>query len=855
MSTKSAEPESRDNSPDHYDTTEKRISKKRKVLSCYACRSRKMKCDRVYPVCSRCQKTGRADQCSYDPRLLEEAQVQIGQPLTGDANNTMFTMHDNGVNEDFAKEGSSDALCWKVRMQERRIEMLEKKLAATSSSNNPSQLKDLPIKEPEMVEEMMFRGKGFKTQFHGTTSVMSMISQYRDLQAFTRETLAVDNSMLRIKKDFKGFRDRRKILMKEKIARTYGTDDEIFALLPPKHEVDIQAALYFRTWETTYRILHEPTFWQEYNSFWARRPSDDKQAGFAAMLILIVATTKCSTVKDDVFVGDSTSDRDAASNLIETCELWLNRQPRKRLTLPFFQLQCLALLAKRVNCVKLKQDWITAGDVVRLALASGMHRDPSLLATGRISEYEKEMKKRLWYTITELEIQSSIDSGLQSSLTGLYFDTPAPSNLPDEAFSLETKEMPASRPGEYFTATSYLNAALRSLPLRIHLTKLLNDPSSDMQYSDVLHYDEQITSVLADFPSWTDSRATIPYALLGLQLRQYLLVLHKPYAKKAFTEKRFAYSFTTSVEAASSIIAIHDDLASQGILILNHFRNDIIRVGMTLSQIAALNCARHGVKPTALPPMRDHTHFADPNIHIADTNAPPVTNKGVPFANKGGFAPPSCQLYLPVLPREMLPRALIKTSIEILERTLHLFERKVMRLGTGYMEYWLLSAAIGMLPAINPPPRPHVSSIAQIRTSTDDMHERCKTALDRFTSLAFRVLAMQQDPKNSLAVGLRESMSGSSPSDVRTPSGASAASPMRGTILSSRAAGSFGSKGVGAFASHSMIGDVPFPVADGGTGGKGEDMMAAFDPLEDMGVDLSGWTFPDFWTFDLAGDF
>lgn len=662
--------------------------------------------------------------------------------------------------------------------------------------------------------------------------------------------------MSQVKKDFKSFRDRRKVLIKEKVARTYGTDEEVFALLPPKHEVDQHAALYFRTWETTYRILHEPTFWQEYTNFWDRRPGDDKQAGFAATLVLIVAATKCVTIKDDVFVGDSTADRDAASNLIETCEIWLNRQPRKRLTLPFFQLQCLSLLAKRANCVRLKQDWLTAGDVVRLALASGMHRDPSLLATGRISEYEKEMKKRLWYTIAELEIQSSIDNGLQSSLTGLYFDTPAPSNLPDEAFSLEIKEMPASRPLEHFTPTSYQISALRSLPLRIHLTQLLNNPSSQLQYSDILHYDEQITSILAELPAWSDPRSKIPSALLSLQLRQYLLILHKPYAKQAF-RPQYRYSFTSSVEVASSIIAIHDDIASQGTLVLNHFRNDIIRVGMTLSQIAALNCARHLLTPTALPPLHSHTHFADPNIHIADMS---ISSKSynVPFSNKSGFAPPSPQLYLPVLPREILPRALITTSVEILERTLHLFELKVMRLGTGYMEYWLLSAAIGMLPPINPPPRPSSISTTHLN-SADDMRERCKKALERFTNLTYKVLTMQRDPKNSLAVGLRESMSASSPSDVRTPSGTSGTSSTsraRGTILSSRAAGSFGREGVGAFVGGGMIGDLPFPTLSGGMDeNKGADMMTGFDPLEDMNVDLSGWRFPDFWTFDLAGDF
>lgn len=652
------------------------------------------------------------------------------------------------------------------------------------------------------------------------------------MQAFTRETLSVDNTMPRVKKDFKSFRDRRKVLNKEKLARTFGTDEEIFALLPPKHEVEAQAKLYFQTWETTYRILHEPTFWQEHRSFWERRPGDDKQAGFAAILILIVAAMKCSTVKDDVFVGDSTADRDSASNLIETCEMWLNRQPRKRLTLPFFQLQCLTVLAKRANCVKLKQDWLTTGDVVRLALAAGMHRNPSLLATGRISEYEKEMKKRLWYTIAELEIQSSLDSGLQSSLTSLYFDTPAPSNLHDEAFTLETNKMPASRPIEHFTAASFLNVALRSLPLRIHLTKLLNDPSNILQYSDVLHYDDQITSILAELPTWTHPQASIPSALLGLQLRQFLLVLHKPYAKEASFNKRFMHSFTTSVEAASVIISTQEDLSNNGVLILNHFRNDAIRAGMTLSQIVFRNCARYKLRPSDPATHPQKIHSADANRHIADANVPP-------FSSKGGFAPPSLELNLPVLPRETLPRALITTSIEILDRCIQLFEKKVMRLGTGYMEYWLLTAAIGMLPPVNSPGGLHVTPIPDMTTDSEEMRERCRKALDRFTALAFRVLAMQRDPGNSLAASLRNTMSSSSPSDARTPSGMS------------------GSRGIGGFAPNTMIGDMPFPVLNGGMGGgKGMDALNdPFNPLADMNVDLSGWNFPDFWTFDLAGDF
>jgi hypothetical protein len=176
MSTRSPDADSRDNSPDHEGSPGgRRTSKKRKVLSCYACRNRKMKCDRIYPVCGRCQKTGRADQCTYDPRLLEDLTGNNG--LHADGHSAGVTFQDHGVPEHVPGPSSLDALRFKTRTQERRIEDLERKLAAKESNDNPSYYRTSKPDEPATKEEMMFRGKGFKTQFHGSTSVMSTIAQ------------------------------------------------------------------------------------------------------------------------------------------------------------------------------------------------------------------------------------------------------------------------------------------------------------------------------------------------------------------------------------------------------------------------------------------------------------------------------------------------------------------------------------------------------------------------------------------------------------------------------------------------------------------------------------------------------
>lgn len=612
--------------------------------------------------------------------------------------------------------------------------------------------------------------------------------------------------------------------------------------------MDVHITLYFQTWETTYRILHEPSFWKEYDIFWKQKSAGLGLPSFAVMLVLMIASTKCLLPKDDVFEGDTTADRQAASSLIELCETWVGRQPRKRLTLQFFQLRILFLFAKRVNCVGLKQgtspelrslsiadnylDWVASGDLVRLALASGMHRDPSLLSTGKISPFEKEMKKRLWVTIMELESQSSLERGLQSSLAALFWDTPAPANLPDDAFSAETQELPASRPLEHFTSSSYLIVSRESIPFRLYLMQLLNDPSARLQYSEVLQYDAQIHDLLSKIPKWNDACAGMASALLQLQLRQFLLILHNPFARLAPTNDRYVYSLTTCVNAAGSIITTHNDLVSKGILVLNNMRNDVVRVALTLSRLVYYNCARDGpiASPAPLLPAQE-THFADPQSHFAD----------IPSAK--AFAP-AIEVSLAIMPQEpFLARMLVTSAIDVLELASQVFEQKVMRMGTGYMEYWLLSAAIGMLPS--PSNFARQTSMANA-SARDDIEARCRRTLDRFQTLAFRVLAMQKDPGNSFASSLRTTMSTVSPSDVRTPksTGVAVVAPIPGS-------GGASATNDGAYSAMPDMSENLGPAVDSFS----KDVNGTFDNLQEMQVDLGEWNFPDFWAFDLGGDF
>ncbi|EUC38572.1 hypothetical protein COCCADRAFT_82706 [Bipolaris zeicola 26-R-13] len=818
-------PPERDSPEGNDGPSQQRTGKKRKVLSCYACRGRKMKCDRVFPVCGRCQKTGRRHECTYDPRLLEESNVTVATRAV-DATSTLLAERPANINQ---SADTRDILQRKVRAQEERIALLEQQLAQRQTKHK-SQYHDVLPEEPTFTEDILLRGKGFKTQFHGVTSVMSIVSTYHELHLFTREALNLDRSLVHVGNDFRAFRDRRKKSAREFNVALHSAEADILAVLPEKSVVDTQAAEYFRTCETSYRILHAPSFWEEYQAFWENTCAHKKRVTFAVLLVLIISITQCLDQKDDVFVGDTTVDRQTAQDLIHTCEIWINLQPRKQATLSFLQSACLLLLAKRVNCVGIKQDWINSGDLLRLALASGMHRDPTLQGSGRISTFDQQMRERLWITVMELELQSSVDTGLQSGLTALYFDTPAPAHLADEVFSANTKQLPPDQPDGEFTSTSFITASLKSLPLRIHLTHLLNTPSSNIQYADVLHFDAQIHTAVSALPNWKDESAVVPSALLRLQLIQYLLILHTPFAQSAAKNNRFMYSFTTCVDVCNSMIAIHGDLLLKGISFLSNTRNNAMRVGLTLSQLTFRHCATSPVKSLVSSADTPNTQHADPKARLPDIT---MTKRGAPLGDT---------VYLASLPQNsFLVQTLCTSSLEILERTRQIFEQKVLRLGTAYMEYWILSAAVGILP---PPPSSSIST-TPVDNPGDEIVSRCRKAISYFTALASKVVALQQDPNNYLAASLRTTMSRASQSEYARHSMPHNGFETDGTSGTNQTA--FGS------AAFTQPGGTN--TTDPNSGSSLSDMYSPFDMLQDMQIDGSNWSFPDFWAFDLGGEF
>jgi hypothetical protein len=269
--------------------------------------------------------------------------------------------------------------------------------------------------------------------------------------------------------------------------------------------------------------------------------------------------------------------------------LWLHRQSQKHVYLPIWQIRCLSLLAKMSNTVKKKRTWTSAGNLMRQAMSAGFHRDPSLLGA-KVSVFDQEMRRRLWATIVELELQASIDRGMPSALAGFPCDVAPVLNINDEDFGEDSRNAPAQKPWNEYTATSFLHLSRSSFSLRVSLNSLLNELSSHAEYEDVLIYDEKIMHKLQEIPTRTDSGAIhedplfpdLIRTLLDVQLRQFLILLHGPFARQAQSNSRYSLSKMVCFNAASSILDQHSKLVNSGNHTLLLFRNDVFRAALSI---------------------------------------------------------------------------------------------------------------------------------------------------------------------------------------------------------------------------------------------------------------------------------
>ena len=267
----------------------------------------------------------------------------------------------------------------------------------------------------------------------------------------------------------------------------------------------------------------------------------------------------------------------------------LTSQSQKHTNIVTFQIHCLSFVAKQMNSVKRKRTWTSAGNLLRLALSSGLHRDAQIInlrhgtpSSKRVSAFDQEMRRRIWATISELQLQAAFDRGMPAMMRDLVEDCGPPLNLDDREFDPSAEQLPEPRPVAQYTGSSFHCLSRSSWSLRLDLVSIINGPHAQMAYEDVLRYDKQIMQHLDEIPHWSDQSCLASKVLLQLQLHMLLLFLHRPYAREEERSSRYDYSAIMHLRSALNILDLHHQLISTGNSFLCLFRNDIFGAALSI---------------------------------------------------------------------------------------------------------------------------------------------------------------------------------------------------------------------------------------------------------------------------------
>lgn len=324
--------------------------------------------------------------------------------------------------------------------------------------------------------------------------------------------------------------------------------------LPPRHLADELVDRYLETIEAIYRILHVPSFKRDYDALW-QQPHDatPPNTAFLVQLKLVLALGA-------VTYDDTCSLRPTATVWIYEAQTYLSEPVYKsRLGIQNLQTRVLLLLAQELIDVSGDAVWIAAGPLVRMAIAMGLHRDPSHLP--HMSIFQAEMRRRLWNTILEVTLQTSLLSGGPPLLAACDFDAEAPGNFDDEELLLG--ESAAPRADAELTDTSVARALRLTFPVRLRLAQSLNDLSPDVdRYEDTLRLDGEVRKALkamrlslqqCSAPSSPSTRHHFAVQAAELIMDRALSSLHAPFFAASLKEAGYAFSRRVLVDTSLKI--------------------------------------------------------------------------------------------------------------------------------------------------------------------------------------------------------------------------------------------------------------------------------------------------------------
>ncbi|EDN92242.1 hypothetical protein SS1G_08105 [Sclerotinia sclerotiorum 1980 UF-70] len=421
-----------DSEPDH----ERR--RRRPAVSCSFCRRRKIKCNREVP-CSNCVRSSIAANCVYDKfptpsRTQAQAQAQLNELRQAPGQRQNHQLPIGPTSERDASLTPGIPICPVSPSLNDSMPLSLTGLYTTPNTDLTSDVESMKRRIKELEDQLSIATRPSVTSTarpHPALSPASSIISNREKKSSLAGTFHV-----------------------HKESRPFSVD----------HPVAV-----------TYGVLHKTRLLGR--SHWINAVTGLK------LIFAIGAATY-----DDQF-----SLRSSAVRWVYEAQTWISEPEFKsRLTIKSLQTEILLLFAREMAAIGGRLIWVSAGSLFRNAVYMGLHKDPASLPKKTI--FAAEMRRRIWNTILELMLFSSMDSGGPPLISLTDWDTEPPANFDDDEL-LIADAIP--RPQTEFSHTSLAIILRKTLPLRLAIVKSLNNAS--IAYLDAVrqgHCGEKLAALI-----------------------------------------------------------------------------------------------------------------------------------------------------------------------------------------------------------------------------------------------------------------------------------------------------------------------------------------------------------------------
>ncbi|RJE27028.1 Transcription factor [Aspergillus sclerotialis] len=536
--------------------------KRRRIAkSCQQCRQRKVGCDRNVP-CGPCTRSRAPLACTYsqEPPIGEDEEQSPSQggrsPSGMQQREPVRERNDGTISNDSAVEQT-------LRDLTEKVQKFEQQLKSLTNREEPSDGGDEGFSFPATKPRLL--APASKMKFLGPTHWSHKVDELSFAKSFKgKET---DPSFQMAKAELAGVikecQNLRHSIKSQPAAQLNQLLTDLRKTFPNRAACDQLVYSYLRTFELIYRVLHIPSFWKEYDKFWEQPEAAESLFVIKLMVILAIGTTfypHKGAIAEHPY-------RSLTQKWIYGAQWWLTGPLEKStFSMDGLQLFCLVLISRQA-CGLGASPWLSTGALLNMAMTMGLHREPETFPA--LSVFQSEMRARLWTTVLELVVQSSLDSGTPILLPQ-GFETRKPMNIDDKDISPDSVTAPIPKPNNQPTESSIQILLSQSLRLRVEAVELIN-ACPKQSYKKVLDMGTELREICRNiasfFQSYTlrwstnDSQvSSFHRTFLDMLIRRYILFLHTPFMLQAKTKPEFYYSRKVCLESAMVIASFADNL-------------------------------------------------------------------------------------------------------------------------------------------------------------------------------------------------------------------------------------------------------------------------------------------------------